>query len=179
MDKKNIIYGISVVILTAFAWLFVWPNVSRIDTLRESIGVEGADVIVLRQTQETIIDAKAFFARLSLSEKELVDLAIPFSSDKTNLINVLNNLAEDNGLVVNSISTQLERAGLQKGQSGRTLAYISITLNLEGSYNSFKEFIRSTEKSLRIFDIENIEIKSLPEEDLASFTVTGKAYYTK
>ena len=179
MDKKNTIYGVSVVVLIAFAWLFVWPNVSRIDILRESISIEEADIIILKETQEGIVDAKAFFARLSPSKKELVDLAIPFSSDKTNLINVLNNLAKDNGLVVNSISTELESAKLQKVKSDSTLAYISTTLDLEGSYDSFKEFIRNIEKSLRIFDIESIEIKSLPEKDLVSFTVIGKAYYTK
>jgi len=177
-NSKDTIYISSVIIVLLFAWIFIWPNVQNIEELNVQINKEQRDVEVLKETQTSILKARTFFSGLGDETRELVNLAAPEFPDKANLINILNNLAFQNGLIVNSIKAEEEQVSKKKANIS-VLASMPTVMVLEGKYISLKEFIGSLEKSLRIFEVDNIDIQTKPGADLDVFTLTGRAYYTR
>lgn len=179
MQKSNsTIYGLSVIVLLAFAWFFIWPHVQSIENLKAQLKKEHSDIIVLQLTKDKIQQEVSFFENLSEEDKKLVNLAAPEFPDKANLVNLLNKIAENNGLIVESISTKQEDASDIKKNPG-VLGSMPTVIVLEGSYPSVKEFINALEKTLRIFDVEYVDIITREQKNSAVFTVKGKAYYTR
>ncbi|OGZ62829.1 MAG: hypothetical protein A3H51_01410 [Candidatus Spechtbacteria bacterium RIFCSPLOWO2_02_FULL_38_8] len=176
--SKDTTYGLSVAALLVFAWFFIWPNVQSIDNLQAQLKKERSDLVMLQLTKDKIQQEIGFFENLSEEDKKLVDLAVPLFPDKANLINLLNKIAENNGLIVESISTKQEDVSDIKKNPG-VLGTMPTVLVLEGSYPSLKEFINAAESILRIFDVEDIDILTKQQKSQAVFTVTGKAYYTR
>ena len=176
-NNKTTLYTLSVTVLLVFVWLLIWPNVTVINSLNEQINNEKADVLVLEETQTSILEARAFFSKLTDEDRELVELAVPKFPDKANLVSVLNNLAEQNGLVVDSISAK-EDEFTDKKKSVGFFGTMSTTLVLEGNYLSLKEFINSLERSLRIFEVDKIDIKPA-DNNLEVFTINVRAFYAR
>lgn len=161
----------------ALAWFLVVPNVQNIMVMRNELVSEQEDLLVFQQTGVSVESAKRFYANLSESEKRLISLAAPASPDKHDLIIILNRFAEDNGLILKSITVDDSTKSEIVDDS---LASVSASLELEGSYEAFKAFMKNVEDSLRIFDIDSVKIGAPDGGDITrlTFEVSGDAYYT-
>ncbi len=95
---------------------------------------------------------------------------LPDDVDNVQLILDLSNLASRSGVSLSgfSISRSDSSAGNSSGGQGLTSAVSStnltdsldVTVNVTGSYNNFRNFLRQTEQSLRLLDVTNMTISS-------------------
>jgi len=178
MDNKNTIYTTLVAALLFFIWFFVWPSIQLLSDFNRELKNSREDLVLLETAKDQLQQESELFASISASDKQLVELAAPLSQDRTGLINLLNDLAGNNGLVVDSMSIAEETAAARRASTD-ALASMSVTLSLEGAYNSLKVFVDALEQSLRVFEIESVDIAASQDEDLAQFIVRVKAYYAK
>jgi len=105
---------------------------------------------------------------------------IPYSANEGELIVEFENLTRDHGLLLKQINISPEQ---EKKSSVLVLEEerykdVPITLTIDGSYFSFKEFLASVEKSLRIIDIESISFNA-GGLDSYEFVISAKAYFKK
>lgn len=186
MNIKSIVFFSTVIFAVLFLWLFVWPTAQDAIEMKKSIDNKYSEKAVLESTQESIEDAISFYRSAPEEDLELIDLAVPADDDRINLSNILKRTIEENGLIETGIRVTQEsattRGGLAAAPSGNKK--VAIAMNMEGTYQSFKQFIRALEGNLRIINIEYISITSSVSEVLGggtevtyAFSVTGNAYY--
>lgn len=175
---RSTVFFASVAVSLAFAWFFIWPTLQGIDSAKKAIEIESEDLRLLEEARDDMRNAAAFFSALSVEEKELIELAVPSFEDQINAVVVLDRMARENGLSVNGISTGTVTTQADK----QILGKIPVSLGVKGSYPSLKAFLVRAEKSLRIFDIENITIGKDEEGaenlDLISVEIVGHVYFT-
>lgn len=177
MGFKSKVFAVSVLVSVIFSWLYLWPNLQNIQIIRSEIQQTSEDIVILLSTQESVNDSYNFISQLDNEDFDLMELAMPTFADEINLIFLLNSLAENNGLIVDNFS--IKDDGSISKIDFSTTASVSVELKLSGNYVSLKEFVKSIEKSLRIFDIDMITISTSGEtESSFIFTVSGSAYYT-
>ncbi|MEX2145030.1 MAG: hypothetical protein WD712_01495 [Candidatus Spechtbacterales bacterium] len=174
MKLNSIIFLLSVVGALALVWFLIWPKAQDIDELRSIVGKQRDDLAVLRQTEISIRDNVDFYSGLDPEYVQLIELAVPSNPDKVNITNILDTVAAQNGMVVNSIS-----AASQAGKSATTFSVVQMDMQLQGSYASFQEFVKSAEKILRIFDITKMAITTGGEDGIPIFNISGKVYYSQ
>lgn len=170
MASKDIIFFSAVAIVLLFVWFFIWPAVQNIEELRETQTQDRDDLQILQNTQNSVQEFLGFFGSLTEEEKRLVDLAAPKGVGKADLAILMNNIAQNNGVVINSISIT-EGAGSANG-----LTAAKISLLVEGNYPSLKAFIGGLEQTLRIFNIDSLSISAVPD-GLDRYDISGKVYY--
>jgi len=176
MKVNSIIFFLSVAVGLGLAWFLIWPRAQVIDGLRSDVSQQREDLAVLRQTETSIRDNFDFYSGLKPEDIEPIELAVPSYSDEVNIVNILNDVAEQNGMVVNTITALPQTS---RSASPSSFSTVRVNMQLQGSYSSFQEFIKSSEKILRIFNITNIEIVSQADSDIPTFTVSGNVYYSQ
>lgn len=182
MLKPNSIINILIIgISAALVWFFVVPSIQQAFALRDKLAAENEDLAILVATKETIDAEVKFYSELSEEDKNFMSQAAPPYPDKHNLFILINRFAIENGLIL----TDIEIKDSVKGAvSAQALAVMPVKFTLEGGYVSFKEFLKVLENSLRILDIDSINIKlgkeflEVPANSL-TFILEGKAYYSR
>ena len=174
MKTDSRVFILSTIIGLGLVWFMVWPKAQNIDELRSTVFQQREDLNVLNQTENSIRSSTDFYSGLPDTDIKLVELAVPVYPDKINITNILNAIAEQNGMTVNKITTEA-----QVIKQEDSFSTVNVSVQLEGSYSSFQEFVKSAEGILRIFDITKIEITSNIEQDLSVFNVSGKVYYLR
>lgn len=174
MKTDSIVFILSTILGLGLVWFVVWPKAQYIDELRSIVFQQREDVEVLKQTENSIRSSTDFYSGLPDSDIRLIELAVPLYPDKINITNILNTIAEQNGMTVNSI-TATSKTNVQED----IFSIVDVSMQLEGSYFSFQEFIKSSEGILRIFDITEIDITSDFDKDLSVFNVSGNVYYLR
>jgi Tfp pilus assembly protein PilO len=86
------------------------------------------------------------------SDLAKIDSALPKDSKLGEIINFLQRTIKDNNLTSRNL--------FFSKSSGKSVKSISFSIDLEGDYESLKEFMRALEESARIFEITNISFKS-------------------
>lgn len=180
MDLKSTTFLSAVGVGLIIVWLFVWPNIQEIGVLGSEVSEAEADIALLERTQENVQGSLVYFQKLSDGERELVELALPLFADKVGLVSLLDQLAAQNGMSVRTMSAGEASNLAAVGGESSNLSQVSVTSVLEGNYESMKEYLKSVELTLRIFDITQINATRSAENDDSSvlvWTVTGKAYF--
>jgi len=176
MKTNSMTFLLSVVVGVGLAWFLIWPKAQDIDGLRSDVSRQREDLAILHQTEDSIRDNFDFYSGLRPEDIEPIELAVPSYSDEVNIVNILGDVAEQNGMVVNTITAVPQTS---RTTSPSSFSTVQVDMQLQGSYLSFQEFVKSSEKILRIFDITGIGITSQIDQDLPAFSVSGNVYYSR
>ncbi len=165
INKKIVLSVLLFLIIIAVIIILIVPAYKEIKDKEKKIE--------MYQTQKkTMSDFYSFsssnFAKLKeagwLENKEIVEsnfISSPFFFSKINYF--LRNLSFENGLVFSSLSNSTpllisESQLLYKGQIMGPVKKTSFNLSVDGSYASFKSFLKSLESQARIATIQSISI---------------------
>lgn len=99
---------------------------------------------------------------------------VPIERSTAELVSSLDAIARESGMVLGQVS--LDSDSKVRG------AVTNVTvLNLEavGTYESFLRFIAAVEQSVRIMDIQTLEIASAQDGATMQFTLTARAYFLR
>jgi Tfp pilus assembly protein PilO len=177
---KSLTPTLSIITAIVLFMFFTQPMYDEVQIIREEI----ADY------KDTTEDYQKFNAQLQRlkSEKDQINLAsverlekmIPPTIDAPRLLVDLESMARSNGLLFGNITVGTGVAG--KGAS-RTdtasafgaLASHSVTFEVIGTYEQFKEFIRGIENSLTFMEITNLTLTASTER-FQQYGVTVQTY---
>jgi Tfp pilus assembly protein PilO len=136
---------------------------------------------VVKQVQDLIASYEG-----QLQIQQAVSAALPPNPDIVGALAQLYGLAQENNLVVQSISVGFSgESGSGVGQFSlkKPIGTINFQLSLVGTYESFKTFLSMLETNIRILDLKSLSLqppsapagKSAP--DLYNYGLTVSAYY--
>lgn len=118
--------------------------------------------------------------------RQVVSLALPPTKDESGVIHEINTLATTNRLAVQSltaVSGSRESNGGARATTTISLvkAYgtVSVQVRLAGSYADFKQFLRSLETNVRMFDVRTLNVDPVGKanQDTYTFDLTVATYY--
>lgn len=106
---------------------------------------------------------EGLYADLQVRKDEIVkiDDALPSESNLGQLVYFLQKESTDNGLILKSLSlSKMSSESGAKNQQQNAVGDIVFSLSMMGDYPALENFIKSLEKSSRIFEIGNIAFGS-------------------
>ncbi len=171
---KNIITLL--LILGAMGIFITWtsPFLKEIGQLYD----EKKAIIEVLETSSELIglrnEAVAKFNLISAEELARFSKIIPEDADTNKLMVQLSNMADTNGLAINSLDFR-EETEKSKVNLYNTL---NIEAVFEGSYYGFLSFLEELEKSLRLVEVDSISF-STTEENIYEFSIKAKTYFKK
>lgn len=164
---------------------YLRPQWQQFQTLRKesenlrNIAIELDDLI---QNRDALLKAINTVSRQDLQK---IDQALPQGPRSAEFLVLLETLANRNNIVLRQVdfigasepqSGQPRPGGAITAPSTSTVKEFPISMNVSGSYEAFKSFLRDLERSLRIIDISSISFSS-SGKDQFEFSIRGKTYY--
>lgn len=158
---------------------------------------ENGDLRVLSEELNNLIENRDFLLdtinRISKNDLARIDEAMPQNQQAAELIALFESLSGRNGLVLKNIelSEKVEvkvadtsgqprpGIGIPPPKQSSSVREFPIILSMLGTYDSFKNFLKSLEKNLRLVDMDNINFSVTGTADLFSFNLKLKTYYQK
>jgi Tfp pilus assembly protein PilO len=190
-------------IIAALLW-FVQPTYSEIKNLTQEIKTKEE---TLEKKQKLVIDIERLVNQYEDIEGRVskVFYALPNKAEIPNVLVQLEALASENGMIFESSNFSKAQQSVQSkitsdsenntASSSETadqqnsieqIRSVSIDVSLIGSYENFKNYLRSLENNIRIMDITSISFSSSSDSsesseertsDIFSYSVQLKVYY--
>jgi len=180
------------IILFAASVVFIWQILSiypEIGIMKGKIKDQEAAVENSQKTLEKIKEIVSFTSK----NKEVIgrfDSILPAREDNANLLSVLDSMARANGLIAATINfaeikknENAQKNDAEIALENNNLNVKNIKLSLRGSYSSFKNFLTSIEKTMRIMDIVSVNFSkgasaegNVSAEKTYSFNLAFNAY---
>ncbi len=144
---------------------------------------------IARELDDLIQNRDALVKIINTVDKQdlqKIDHALPKGPRSAEFLVLLETLANRNNIVLR----QVNFIGAGEPQSGQprpggaitapagigTIKEFPVSMNVSGSYEAFKSFLRDLERSLRIIDINSVSF-SASSKDQFDFSLKGKTYY--
>lgn len=178
MNKPILVMTISFLILLGFIKFALWPKIS--EYLIVSNNLKTAQVNQTESTkyyQEVSSQYQGVQGEFQ-NEIRIIDAALPDEKFTPELFHHFHQtLTGRSGLVLDGISIGKD---VSKEISGTPIIYTDVSVTVQGTYQSFKNFLQSIEESERFIDLASFEF-SVPEKDNApmKFNAVTRVYRLK
>ena len=177
------------------ALFFLRPEWQRSRILAEETGELEE---ISREFDELIANRDQLLDRINSITKDnltRLDLILPQGPNSSQFLAALEALALENGVAlrrIDLISPDSERAevpgrvGTSQPRPGVAQAAIleskdsetlPFNIQISGSYDSFKKFLASSERNLRLIDVDEIVFGASGKAELLDFSIKAKTYY--
>jgi len=176
MQRPIISTAIVSLIVISLAFFLVLPKY-------DELNAKNFQVEEKRFRFETLED---YFKDISFKNEELkkyesemakINSALPDDSNMPSVFYFIQNTAEENGISLISVDLSSTRRKAQERKTGEIeeseLKENAFSINVAGSYTSFKDFLSVLEKSARLIEVEEISFSSAGGKR----TIPGMAYY--
>lgn len=156
MDRRYIIAGLFFIAAAIVGIVLVYPEFQRMSAAAQLVSEYEADFdaqnTLVLESGKLISDYKA-----SAAEVAKVAAHLPLYSQRSmpELLIELEKLAGDNGLFLTRISFLHTEQG---GADAKPYQIVNTQLSLKGSYRSFKNFAKATEKSMHLMDVALVSL---------------------
>jgi Tfp pilus assembly protein PilO len=149
----------------------VHPEYQELQLMEEKIEARKIELqtkeAYLQELKEISQELKEYEAELSV-----IDSALPYDASLPSLLDFLQRISSENGLVLNST----KRTGISLFEEESKIKENQLTLELTGDYPSLKNFLQVLEKSARLIEVESISFSAPEEEGPFTFDIVIKVY---
>lgn len=174
-------FGLLIMALLVYAF-FVKNAYQKIAQLRGTILLTEQE---LNRKQNAIDQAKELFQQYQgVSEvRALVARSLPLEPETPRATAQILELANRNALAIESIAYENPKINPgARGDFAFGYGQIRLKLDMVGTYENFKSFVKDVEASLRLFDIEKIDLsardeKLLAQQQMLKYQVEISLYY--
>jgi len=179
--KKSFAIPILFFIALLIVVYIILPEFYNFRNFKKELEIKNQEIESIENYHRKIITA---FDKLKEYKNSLekISSALPDSYFSPSLFNYLQKTSAENGMFLKGVS--LTKAPIKKTEvsSGERISKQDIkeeyvTINLVGSYDSFKTFLKSIEKSSRMIEVENILIKIDKETLNFNLLLKVSSYY--
>ncbi|TFB07954.1 hypothetical protein E3V08_05935 [Candidatus Atribacteria bacterium MT.SAG.1] len=141
----------------------ILPEFYNFKNFKEELEIKNQEIESIEDYHQKIITA---FDELKNYENSLekINFALPDSYSAPSLFNYLQKTSAESGMFLENVSlaiAPIKKAGVlaEAKTSKQDLKEEYVNINLIGSYDSFKTFLKSIERSSRMIETESILIK--------------------
>jgi Tfp pilus assembly protein PilO len=184
MNPKLLILLLVIALISVWQF-FVSPIFDSIDILKKEIVSKEKEIA---SKEADIKKMKSFEAQLEdlNEERERMEIALPSKPNIEELMIEFEALVtKKGGMALNSINiTPIKRSisSNQKLLEDNKIQYITIKLNVQGSYDALKRVLILIQKDLRLMDVQKITFSARPKEkseelSIYDFSIDIQTYY--
>lgn len=161
MNKNFLINLVIFAGLFLVGWLVLWPTWSGVSEVRSEISTKQGTVDLEKQVVEKLNSINQVLDTQK-SNVERLEQAIPTAELRPEILSIMENMANQNGLSMSSVSIDTPPEDMSAARGGRaaatatSLKKVSVGVKVTGTYGSFKSWLSAIEKNLRITDITKI-----------------------
>lgn len=170
------------IVLVLFSWFLLKPKLSRSIEYRSKLKAAQAQMAGIEQDKA---DLNRLVAELQSSDSDVakVDEALPLNGRVSKAYVLLDSLVRSSGMTLTLISADdtskaisaADKSMLENPyQSGRELHTITLSTNISGTMEQFKNLLELLETNSRVLDIESVDV--VGGEPLTKFRISVKAY---
>lgn len=170
----------SIIVITFFSLFAVKPTLSTIVSLQKSITEQQQILEKVSTKGENLSLGRQNYETLEENIKINLITLIPNSTSLPNIINNLNQLAQNYEASVSGLQVQpIELVGNpQKLNKNSSLQEINFSFNVSGNYGELLDFLNNLANLRRLIDIQSVNFTKLADGPLV-MSVQAKAYFFK
>ena len=159
---------------------------------------EAEDITARLEQEDVEITRRLSEFQTQKDQIDLLNQAIPDRSDIPDLYAHLETLLKTSNLTLSAIQAVDQTPVIEQNPGAATgtetmtigapqeqqltptpsLGMVSVSLEAQGALEGYKQFLSSLEKSLRIIDVQNVEINT-DENGILTYRITLRTYYQK
>ena len=159
MNTKTTAINIFIFLMVVLVfWFGVAGSISAVGQLESNLKAKKQSLDLEHQ----VIDKLNSISQILDGQKsnvERLEQAVPSQEYRPELISMMENLANQNGLNLMNIGINAMQEALpKKGEAvaPKPIKKLKVVLELNGTYSSFKSWLEAMEKNLRLMDISKI-----------------------
>ena len=176
---------ISLFLVTGAGVIFFTESKSyftEIKSLRKQVFSYNETVNMAKKVKSSIDKTLGEYNSISQENVDRINKMVPSGADSMKLVVQIDDMMRKNGLSLKDINTkdivaQDSISGVPKND-GKSAESIYLSMTAQGSYESFRSFIKMLEKSLRLIDVISVGISPVGQDNY-SFSVEAVSYWRK
>ena len=176
-------YTISIILLVVSFFLSVFytnPLFADIDYLSKQNAGLSKYLEDSRGLTDVFLNKEEQYKNISMDDIEKLNKILPDNIDNVNLIIDIDNIASKYRLKIKNIDIKAEKPGeFNLGDANKSYGTAVLRFSLSAPYETFKEFMRDLENSLRLVDISSLSISAAGDTGLNEYSVELKTYWLK
>ncbi|GEM_PF-5474954 len=176
-NKNQSLIGALLISAAGFlSFFFVLQTYDNLNQLRTAV----AERRTLLESRTKIIDDVLKLKQdydAKKAEIDKISSIIPSRKQLPELVSAFESMASTNGLALNSLNIA-ENENSSEEDAGNPFKTMNIQNKLNGSYESFRNFLSSVESSRRLIDINTAKL-NLEETGEILIEINGRAYILK
>ena len=155
---------------------------TEIKSLRKQVFSYNETVNMAKKVKSSIDKTLGEYNSISQENVDRINKMVPSGADSMKLVVQIDDMMRKNGLSLKDINTkdivaQDSISGVPKND-GKSAESIYLSMTAQGSYESFRSFIKMLEKSLRLIDVISVGISPVGQDNY-SFSVEAVSYWRK
>jgi len=159
MEVNRSISTVLIIIITlVLVFLFVMPKYAETKKLEGEVSLKSSELNGLSLYYQKISDLKKEIEKRKES-LDKIESSLPVDPPLSGLVYFLQSKTTASSLAIRSMALS-QQATNPKVKSVVKIKKITFLLDVVGSYQAMRNFVRSLERSSRIFEIENISFSS-------------------
>lgn len=177
MIKRPILSIIIVVLLTIIlAVVFVKPKYQEFKKLGSEIKISREELQTKEEYYSEILGISEQFTQYQ-EELAKIDSNFPSGSSLPSFFNFFQKTCSENGLIFDNIECKSAKGVAVQGFAGK-VQEVELSAVVAGSYTSFKNFLKSLEKSSRLIEVESFSFHSPKEKEKEGEEAAAKGIYS-
>ena len=154
----------------------------EIKKLRKQASSYNETINTAKKVRSSIDKTLGEYNAISQDNVDRINKMVPSGAESMELVVQMDDMMRKNGLSLNSINTKDIAAQKldSNSQKNDSMFAESVFLSIEaqGSYESFRSFIKELEKSLRLIDVISVEINPVGQDNY-SYSIEAVSYWRK
>jgi len=144
----------------------ILPVVSDFSNLNKELEMREKEALAIENYYKNVHDN---FSKLQEHPESLekIDSALPVGSFMPSLFNYLQKTSTENGVFLKSVNLSIMSKKKTGEEAAEKIEEEYVSIELLGFYDGFENFLKSIEKSSRLIEIEEVQIRKEGEEILA------------
>lgn len=178
-------FVICLVISLAIIFLLLMPKMKQYSANKGAYAAAQASYDTVKAQQNEV---EALYIKIRNQKADLakVDLALPNKSDISSVYALMERFAKSANLSLSSVQG-VDDADKPPGEKtvadanplSPSLGIITVNIQVTGSVEGFVQMLAAIEQSLRLVDVQSIDITQDKDQQDLSFRTTFKTYYQK
>ena len=175
------ILSTSLIIIAVIAFFsFIDPTYKEIKVLNAESAQFNEALVRSKELQAVRDKLLSRYNTFSTEDLDRIEKLLPDNVDNVRLILDLDGIASKYGLLVRDVSISKDEESEEIVKTGELFGGIQLSFKVTGPYEEFKDFSKDLEKSLRIVDVERLNLSpTSADKNLLNFEVTIKTYWLK
>lgn len=164
-----------------------WKKFRNVQKEIDGLGRISVELDEITEERDALIE---LINTISTEELARINVSLPEGASAANFLVFLERISAENGVVLKSVAlasfTEEKRETTGQPTPGgavltppatRTIKEFPITIQVSGTYESFKAFLELLEKNIRLIDVDSLSFSSHGDTKVIDFSIKAKTYY--